>query len=96
MKDYIQPVVRHIKPTYARRVRIENLSVSPEGRQGETHLQVIIDGFRKYVYARPSAVYNAESIATSLFIYFTTFGVVDELQSHSGSDLTFDVVKQLS
>ena len=97
MKDYIEPVVRHIKPTHARsRVSIDNLSVSPEGRHGETHLQVIVDGFSKYVYVRPSAVYNAESIATTLFIYFTTFGVFDELWSDPGSDLMSDVVKQLN
>ena len=44
----------------------------------------------------PAKSYEAGTIATTLLIYFTTFGIFDELWSDPGSDLMSDTVKQLN
>ena len=44
----------------------------------------------------PAKTYEAKTIALALFIYFTTFGIFDELWSDPGSDLMSEAVKQLN
>ena len=44
----------------------------------------------------PAKSYEAKTIATALFVYFTLFGVFDELWSDPGSDLMSEAVKQLN
>jgi hypothetical protein len=97
MQDFVEPVVRHLKPPHARsRVGVDNLTVTPKDDKGNGHLVVVVDHFTKYVWVYPAASYDATTIATALFVYFCTFGVFEELWSDQGSDLMSDVVKQLT
>ena len=52
--------------------------------------------YTKYVWATPAKEYTAHTVATTLFMFFCTFGVFDELWSDPGSDLMAEVVQQLS
>ena len=97
MSDKIEPLIRHIKPPHWRaRVGVDNLKVTPADAAGNEHLIVVVDQFSHYVWGMPAKTYEAQTIATALFIYFTTFGVFDELWSDPGSDLMSDTLKQLN
>ena len=69
MTDYIEPLIRHIKPPHARsRVGVDNLAVTPVDRNGNQHLIVIVCHFTKYVWGTPAQSYSAIIIATALFM----------------------------
>ena len=90
---HIEKVYSHIKPEHARaRVGFDGLTVTPPDEQGNTHLIVIVDFFKKYVWAMVAKDYSAKSVATALFVYYCTFGVYDEVWSDSGSNILNDVV----
>ena len=95
--DKIEPSVRHIKPPHWRaRVGVDNLKVTPADANGNEHLIVVVDQFSRHVWGMPAKTYEAKTIATALFVYFTLFGVFDELWSDPGSDLMSETVKQLN
>ena len=88
MSDYLEPVVRHLKPKHRRqRVGVDNLTVTPKDAAGNGHLIVIVDHFTKYVWVQVAKEYTATTVATALFVYICTFGMFDELWSDPGSDL---------
>ena len=70
--------------------------MTPADDKGNEHLIVVVDQFSRYLWGMPAKSYEAGTIATTLFIYFTTFGIFDELWSDPGSDLMSDAVKQLN
>jgi hypothetical protein len=97
MSDYIEPVVRHLKPKHRRqRVGVDNLTVTPKDAAGNGHLIVIVDHFTKYVWVQVAKEYTATTVATALFVYLCTFGMFDELWSDPGSDLMSEVVAKLT
>ena len=63
---------------------------------GNTHLIVIVDHYKKYVWAHVAKDYSAISVATALFIFYSTFGVFDEVWSDAGSNILNEVVEQLN
>ena len=71
-------------------------TVTPPDEHGNTHLIVIVDFFKKYVWAMVAKDYSAKSVATALVVYYCTFGVYDEVWSDSGSNTLIDVVQQLN
>ena len=97
MMDFLEPVVRHIKPPHQRsRVGVDRLTVTPADKQGNNTLIVVVEHFSKHVGAYPAPDYSAMSLATALFQYFTTFGVFEEIWSDPGSDMMSQVVLQLN
>ena len=97
MSDKIEPLIRHIKPPHWRaRVGVDNLKVTPADAEGNEHLIVVVDEFARFLWGMPAKTYEAKTIASALFIYFTLYGVFDELWSDPGSDLMSDTVKQLN
>ena len=80
MMDFLEPVVRHIKPPHQRsRVGVDRLTVTPAYKQGNNTLIVVVEHFSKHTGAYPAPDYSAMSLATALFQYFTTFGVFEEM-----------------
>ena len=97
MDNYLEPIYRHIKPSYPRKaVGVDRLTVTPADEQGNTCLIVVVVFFTKYVWATPAKEYNATTAASALFTFFCTFGTFDELWSDPGSDLTSEIVAKLS
>ena len=95
--DYVEPIYSHLKPAHPRaRVGFDGLTVTPPDKYGNTHLIVVVDFYTKYVWAHVASNYEAESIATALFIYYCTFGVFDEVWTDSGSNICSEVVEQLN
>ena len=80
MDNYLEPIYRHIKPSYPRKaVGVDRLTVTPADEQGNTCLIVVVVFFTKYVWATPAKEYNATTAASALFTFFCTFGKFDEL-----------------
>ena len=95
--DMIAPLVRHIRaPSWRARVGVDNLKVTSSDERGNERLIVVVDQFSRYLWGMPAKTYEAKTIALALFLYFTTFGIFDELSSDPGSDLMSDTVKQLN
>lgn len=57
---------------------------------------MVVNHFTNFVALYPSKDNTATGMATALFSYFTTFGLADELASDPGSNLTAQVVAELS
>ena len=94
---HVEKVYSHIKPAHPRaRVGFDGLTVTPADESGNTHLIVIVDFFKKYVWGMVAKDYSAKSVATALFVFYCTFGVYDEVWSDSGSNILSDTVEQLN
>jgi len=94
---HVEKIYSHIKPSHPRaRVGFDGLTVTPADEHGNTHLIVVVDFFKKYVWGYVAKDYSAKSVATALLVYYCTFGVYDEVWSDSGSNILSDVVEQLN
>ena len=64
-------------------------------KNGNNTSIVVVEHFTKHVAVYPPKEYTAQSLATALFQYFTTFGVFEEVWSDPGSNKIADMVEQL-
>jgi hypothetical protein len=74
----------------------DGLTFTPPGVHGNTHLMVVGDHFKKYVWGYVAKDYTAMSVTTALFVFYCTFGVFDEVGTDPGSNILSDVVEQLN
>ena len=96
MTNYIEPVVRHLKPEHARKAcGIDNLTVTPKDELGNEHIIVVTCHFTKHVWGMPAKSWDATTAATALFVYFCTFGLYDEVWSDPGVFFMSQAVEQL-
>ena len=87
----------HLKPPHSRsRVGFDGLTITPPDVHGNTHLIVVVDHFKKYVWGYVAKDYTAMSVATALFVFYCTFGVFDEVWTDPGSNILSEVVEQLN
>ena len=94
---HVEKIYSHLKPQHPRaRVGFDGLTITPPDKDGNTHLVVVVDFFKKYVWAHVAKDYSAQSVATALFIYYCTFGVFDEVWTDSGPNILNDTVEQLN
>ena len=94
---FVEPIVRHIKPPGKRSaLGIDTLTISPPDKHGNNYVIVLVNLYTKLCQLYP--VKNKDELTTArvLFKHLITFGVVDELHSDPGSDLTSGAVKQLN
>jgi len=96
-ENYVEEIVSHLKPPHSRsRVGFDGLTITPPDIHGNTHLIVVVDHFKKYVWGYVAKDYSAMSVATALFVFYCTFGVFDEVWTDPGSNILSDVVEQLN
>ena len=96
-ENYLEEIGTHLKPPHSRaRVGFDGLTITPPDKNGNTHLVVIVDHFKKYAWGWVAKDYTAISIATALFVYYCTFGVFDEVYTDPGSNILSEVVEQLN
>jgi hypothetical protein len=96
MVDYIEPIVRHLKPEGRRSVvGVDTLTVTPPDKDGNTYVIVIVNHFTKFTFLYPAKNKSASTIATALFTYFSYYGLVDCIMSDPGTEFANDVVDQL-
>jgi hypothetical protein len=90
-------VYRTLKPPHRRKaVGVDTLTVTPPDKHGNEYVNVVVVHATKLVALYPSPDKSAKAMALALFRFFATYGVYEELLSDPGSDLTSDVVKQLT
>jgi hypothetical protein len=96
MGECIAPISRHLKQDNIRStVGVDTLTL-PEDSQGNRYIHVFRNLFSKLVTMYPVPKHDAESLARSIFTYFVTYGLHDAIISDPGSDLTSDVVANLT
>jgi hypothetical protein len=76
-------------------VGIDTLTLS-EDSHGNRYIHVFRNLFSKLVTMYPVPKHDAESLALSVFTYYVTFGLHDAIISDPGSDLTSNVVDNLT
>jgi hypothetical protein len=96
MGEVIEPVPRHLKQdTIRSMVGIDTLTL-PLDANGNRYLHVFRNLFSKLVTMYPVPTHDADSLARSIFSYYTTYGLHDGIISDPGSDLTSTVVATLT
>lgn len=86
-----------LKPaTYRYTVGVDHVSITPEDRNGNKAVILIVEHFAHFPQAYAVKSYDAETLATVLFRHYCTFGLFDSLVSDPGSAMMSDVVKQLN
>ena len=91
----IPAVPKTLHAAHARsRVCCDTLTL-PKDQFGNRYLIVVVNSFTKFcvLYAVPSK--DALTTAHALFVFFSTFGLFDELRTDPGSDFTSTVVSHL-
>ena len=87
----------HLKPdTYRRTIGIDHFTVTPIDENGYCACVMVVEFFARFPQAYPVKSYDANTLATVLFIHFFTFGMFDELADDPGSAMMSDVVTQLN
>ena len=97
MHDYVEPLTKHLKVDYPRkRLGYDILTVTPESADGYKYLDVMVDLFSHHVQIYPRKSHDAISLAQNMFIYYTTWGIYDEIITDPGSDILSDAVTTLN
>jgi len=96
MTAAVQPVIRHIKPAHQRSAAgIDVLTVSPTDARGYNYCIVIVNLYTKLTQIYPTKDATGKTMALCLFDFLTSYGLVDEIHSDPGSDLSSKVVQEL-
>jgi hypothetical protein len=97
MADALKPIYRSLKPDHKRKmVGVDTLTVTPPDKWGNQYITVVVVHATKLVGLYPSQHKGAQDTALALFRFFSQYGVYEDLISDPGSDLTSEVVKQLT
>ena len=93
----IKPAIKHIKPdTHRSSIGVDTLTIANEGdRHGNKYIVVVTNLWSKHSRLFPTKDRSAETIASCLYQYFTTFGLVDRIASDPGSEFDNNVVSSL-
>ena len=72
------------------------MSVTPADKEGYNNIIVVVAHWSKHVALYPAKDYEAHSMVTALFCYFTTYGTFDELITDPGSDFMSKIASELN
>jgi hypothetical protein len=93
--DNIQPVTRHLRQDRLHRtVGIDHLTVTPEDKNGNKVVIMIVELFDKFADPSPHKDFTAETAAIALFKHICNYGMIDAVASDPGSAFTSEVVEQ--
>jgi hypothetical protein len=93
MLDVIAPVIRHLKQTHKRAmIGLDTLMMTPMDKDGFCLLIVIVNFFTKHVALYPGKDHSALTVATALFQYCCTYGLIDAIITDPGSEFMNEVV----
>jgi hypothetical protein len=97
MVDFIEPVVRHLKPSHRRSViGVDTLSITPADKDGNCILTVIVVHFTKLTALYPGKKHDALTTATALFLFCCSYGMFDSIISDPGSEFMNEVIDHLT
>ena len=90
------PITRSLKPPDAHTViGIDELTITPHGKNGETHLVAIVNLFTKHIALYPVKTIDALSLCQSVWSYWCAFRRTDMILSDLGPALNSDLFEQL-
>ena len=96
MANTIKPIYRTIKQEHLRRaIGIDNVSITPADEDRNCGATIIVNLFSGLVDIFPYTVLNAENTSIAIFQYICNHGLVDEIHSDPGSDLTSGLIEKL-
>ena len=93
----IKPIVRTLIPEdFRTRIGIDTLKVSPRDIHGNCVVVVIVNLKTKLVFLFPASNELASTIATAIIQFITTYGLVDEIVSDPGRNITSKLVQEVN
>ena len=97
MQTSIPPLIRTLLPAHQQRViGIDTLKISPTDQYDHSGLIVIVCIMTKFTKLYPVRNYDALTLATCIFQYCCSYGLVDVIRSDQGSDLSADIIAHLT
>ena len=97
MKEALVPLVRDLKPPNSRSaIGIDAVQITPAGREGHTHINVVINLFTKLVFLEPVKGVTALNLADTVWKYWSLYGHCDVIISDKGPDLNSQLFEQLT
>jgi hypothetical protein len=95
--DFLQPIVRCLKPSHRRAVvGADTLKITPGDAEGNEYFVVVVNHFTKYCAIYPVKTHDAKSTALALFKYICSFGLFDSLITDPGTEFANEVVASLT
>ena len=95
-KSRLVKIPRTLKPPHSRSaIGIDAVKITPAGKEGHTHITVILNLFCKHVYLYPVKSVSAKNLAAAVWSYWSNFGHTDMVISDQGSDLTSNLFSEL-
>jgi hypothetical protein len=90
------PVTRSLKPPHSRSViGIDAVGISPHGRNGQTHIYVVVNLFTKLTYLSAETTVSTQNLAATVWSYWANFGNSDMIISDLGSNLNSELFAEL-
>jgi hypothetical protein len=88
LEHALKPIIRHLKPPHHRSVLgIDSLEMTPNGKNGETHIIACVNLFTKHIYLYPTNGCTALNLSHAVWHYWSNFGTTDTIISDKGPDL---------
>ena len=95
-EDKLVPIVRSLKPPHSRSaIGIDAVEITPHGKEGQTHIYVVVNLFTKLASLSTGVTVSAENLVYAIWKYWTTYGHTDMIISDLGSDLNSKVFAEL-
>ena len=96
MRDKLVPVRRTLKPEHLRSaIGIDAVAITPHGKDGYTHINVVVNLFTKFVSLYPVKGVTALNLANSVWKHWCSYGHTDVIVSDQGPDLTSRLMEHL-
>ena len=93
----INPIVRTLVPKdFRTRIGIDTLKISPADKDGHTNVVVIVNLKTKLAFLYPAKDETAGTIATAIIQFVSLYGLVDEIVSDPGANITSKMVKEVN
>ena len=97
MQNTLQPLIRSLKPPEARTaIGIDAVTITPAGKDGHTHITVVVNLFTKFVSLHPVKGVTALNLAAAVWKHWCNFGHTDMIISDKGPDLTSILFQHLT
>ena len=96
MQEALIAIPRSLKPPSARSaIGIDAVEITPHGKEGYTHINVVVNLFTKHVFLEPVKGVTAINLANTVWKYWSQFGHTDVIISDQGPDLKSQLFDQL-
>jgi hypothetical protein len=97
ISEKIKGSYRTIKqPTHRSAIGVDNVTITPMDKNGNTGATVVINLFTRLVAIYPYKSISSRHTSLSVLKYICSYGLVDEIHTDPGSDFTSNIVSDLN